>query len=115
MRTNVYVTLATLLAFGQVHAQGGFNRRYDPLGQHEVQFGWSVEAMDDGRIICIGNSHWTDSVNYSSVITTLELDPSGELISEHRWESPWRLTYPGWCNGTDHETGGLICGGGGYI
>lgn len=112
MRTNAYVTLAAWLALGQVQAQGGFNRRYDPFGQHAQQFAWSVELRPDGNLICFGVTPWSDSLYYSAVVCAIELDPQGDVLSEHRVEIPTYISYPGWSNTSDRlPDGSFIVGG----
>ncbi|MCB9183901.1 MAG: PQQ-like beta-propeller repeat protein [Flavobacteriales bacterium] len=71
-----------------------------------------MELNDAGEIVVVGISDWSDSLYYSSVVSSLRLSPQGEFISsEHFWDPP-KATYPGWSNSTNKRSdGGFVVGG----
>lgn len=111
LRPVIVVLLLGSMGFPAAAQQ--FNLRLDPLGQHEIQSAYSVEVNDDGTILCIGASKWTDSVYYSPVVTSVLLDGAGDPLLEDRWEYVWHLTFPGWSNSSSDAGSSFYCLGGG--
>lgn len=99
---------------GQAAAQT-FNLRSDPFAQRRQEVAWAVEVGTDGRYVVVASSPFADVLFYSSVVTSILVDPSGEVLNVDRVVDTEHATYPGWSNSTSRRSdGGFVIGGGNF-
>lgn len=92
-----------------------FNLRSDPFAQRRQEGAWAVEPTVDGRYLVVASSPYADSLYYSSVVTTILVDQSGEVLNVDRVIDTQHATYPGWSNSTTRRADdGFVVGGGNF-
>ncbi len=102
-----------LVGLGLPAAAQPFNLRHDLNGPNSTaSTAWCVELSDAGDLIVIGNSDWADSLFYSSVVSSMVVSPTGQVLSSSHVWYPSPATYPGWSNSSDERSdGGFVIGG----
>jgi Secretion system C-terminal sorting domain len=76
----------------------GFSTRFDTIGSGYYQVGWAVHENDSAEFIISSNGgwvDWVDSLYYSSTVTMLIVNASGELVNADHILTTTLLTYPG--------------------
>jgi hypothetical protein len=113
--------LILALTLGQeilAQGQSTFNKRYDPFGGGEGQFGISVEVLSNAEYVVFSSSSWADTAlnwSYSSVISALRLDAQGVVLAHDHVNIPYYANYAGWANSSFVcADGSLALGGGTY-
>jgi hypothetical protein len=107
-------TLALLLVgIGLPAVAQSFNLRIDPFGLQHAETAFSVEVMDDGNYLVVAGAGFDDGqFFYSSVVTSIIVDPTGSVLGADHFWYPQHATYPGLSNSMDRrEEGGYVIGG----
>lgn len=90
-----------------------YNRRFDLYNELEGQTAWGVEARNDGSaLIIFQGSYVIMDSSFSSGLSTVLVDATGQFSTGSRLHVPGSSSYPGWANCTmPLDTGGYICFG----
>ena len=91
------------------------NLRIDPFDQGYGETAWAIERNADGKFIAFVSAPFHDSLYYSSVVTSILIDPNGQVLNVDRVTDPTHATYPGWNNSSaPRSDGGFVIGGGNF-
>ena len=105
------------LSFGCAIAAEGqaFTRRFDAWASQLPETGFGIERSDSGYLAFVGSYYIDDTLLYTSVLTTLQLNLLGEPLDTHMVFIPQSATYPGWANVAFPTSNGKYGVGGGIV
>lgn len=113
--TYLGILLLLLVGHSRPAAAQYFNKRIDPFAQGLGSTAFGVEVRSDGGYIIVAAAAFSDSLFYSSVVTSLVIGDEGDVGLIDRVIAPLSATYPGWSNTMAKRIyEGYIAGGNDY-